>query len=790
MHTILAARTDFSVGESILTIDRLIEQAKEIDSKAIAVTDTMSITSMISFTRAAKDADIKPITGVRLRLTDDPIWRPAAGQKKKDMPREYYATLYANTEEGMKAIFRLLTLGASESRFYYVSKLGFDDLDAELTRVSPDALTIVSGDAQSVIEHPDAERIISGWKDHGVKVYMPLIPVQTPYYGRLNELSVALMKALSLPPIVVRPALYGPGEADAQEIMSAVTQNQRVSDPWFCSRHVRDLHILGLKDTVGQVSEMLAHMGKRGDVTGVADLFKEGLRNTQKLVDAVSFSWSKQPVSLPKMSSNEFASVVDACKKGWLERFETSFPIFGHTPTKEDRMSVYMARLQYELSILKKLEFSGYFLLVQDIVRFAKSNGILVGPGRGSVGGSLVAYLMGITECDPIRFGLLFERFINPERLDLPDADLDFMSERRHEIVEYLVQKYGRDRVAGVNNYSTLAAASSIRDVGKALGISEREYSVSKYVPKVHGANVPLPKCREKVVEIDSFAVNNPEAWEIMERLEGTTRNFSQHAAGIVIGGVDLVDRGVVERRKETSVMCWDKDVVESQGLVKVDVLGLRTLDLIALVQKIIEEDTGAPENLMSIPLDDEDVLASFAIGKSVGIFQYEGGGARRMLKEMGSSGVPVTFEDVSAVSALNRPGPLDAGLDRIYIENRDGRGSASYLSPHMESALRDTFGAIVYQEQVMQISKDLCGFTGSEADVLRKAIGKKDPVMMNKMRSKFVSGAVAGYMEVTLEDGTTRIVHRARTFKVLELDEKFTLEDVFSRGFTLLDSL
>ena len=740
MHSILAARTDFSVGESILTTKFLIKNAVNAGAKAVAMTDTMAVTGMIDFTNKAKAEGLKPVIGTRLRLTDNPTWRPGDGEKKKDMPRSYFLTLYALQEEGMKAIFRLLTLANSDDRFYYESKLGFEDLYKELKGLKGTELAVVLGDAHSVLEHPNADEIVVKITDEVGLVYAPLIPIDTPYYGRLNELALRQIAVNKVQPIVVRPAFYGQGEADTQEIMTAISENHKVTDPWFRSRHNRDMHIMSTAELVGEMKKAVQHLEKRGNV-GSGAQFKQGLLNTGALVEAVEYEWKKADPSLPIMAPNEFAAVVEECKRGWKERFDA--PVFGHQPDAKELVEVYKPRLAFELETLKRLNFSGYFLLVQDTVQFAKKNGILVGPGRGSVGGSLVAYLMGITDCDPIRFGLLFERFINPERIDLPDADLDFMSERRHEVVEYLVKKYGDRRVAGVSNFGTLASASSIRDVGRVTNIPEKDYSVSKFVPKLHGQNVALPEARKQVQEIDDFANNYPGFWPIMERLEGTIRNFGQHAAGVVVGGVDLVERAVIERRKEGNVVCWDKRIVEDQGLIKMDILGLTTLDLIKLTLDYIREGSGKRVDLNRIPLDDEKVLANFAKANTTAVFQFESGGMRRLLKELGSTGT-ISFDDITAATALYRPGPMESGMMDSFYLRKQGNEEIEYDHPLMEKVLEETFGVIVYQEQVMKISQVIAGYSGAAADKLRKIMGKKLPEEMKKERKKFCDGCVA----------------------------------------------
>lgn len=406
-------------------------------------------------------------------------------------------------------------------------------------------------------------------------------------------------------------------------------------------------------------------------------------------------------------------------------------------------------------------------------------------PVHNSVGGSLVAYLMGITDCDPIRFGLLFERFINPDRIDLPDADLDFMSERRHEVIAYLIAKYGQARVSGVSNFLTLGPASAIRDVSKAFGLDERDYNCSKFAPKEHGMNIKLSIAADTTPEIGAFRDKFPPIWETCLTLEGTMRTVGQHAAGIVVGGCDLVERGVIERRKGESVVCFDKRMIEDQGLIKLDVLGLSTLDLVDLTLKFIRKRHSKQINIMRISLDDVPTLEMVSAGNTVGVFQFDGGSPRRILRDMAKGGT-LAFEDLSATNALNRPGPLDAGLVEQYVKRRSGEEAVSYPHPAAEAALSETYGVLVYQEQLMRMAFDMCGMSGAEADVLRKAIGKKDAVLMGKQKNKFVEGAIAGEIEIELDDGRIIKVHRSRKFKIKGSTEKKTVEEIFTEDLEL----
>jgi DNA polymerase-3 subunit alpha len=420
MSSILAARSSFSIGESILTTERLIKEAKKVNATVVALTDDMSITGLVDFTRNAKKEGIKPIIGCRLRLVDDPSWRKAKkGEEKSATPPEFYLTWYVLSENGLKALYRLLTIAYSEDRFYFDAKLGFDDLYAALEDVTSDDVIIASSDVYSVLHHDSASDILarcSGALSRS-NVFLTLSPIDTPLYDTLNARAINLGKTLGLGFLVSRPVFYGrdEGEDVAHEVMGAISSNVTVDKPWHRSIHNRDFFPRTKEEFLEDIKAAVVRLINRGlPSEEVKSAFIDGIRRANTIDARVKYEWAKQAPSLPKMATDEFTTVVEECKKGWAERFKSE--IFGHKPSEEELKNVYRPRLLYELEVLKKLNFSGYFLLVQDVVRFAKSSGILVGPGRGSVGGSLVAYLMGITDCDPLRFNLLFERFINPDR--------------------------------------------------------------------------------------------------------------------------------------------------------------------------------------------------------------------------------------------------------------------------------------------------------------------------------------------------------------------------------------
>lgn len=720
----LNARSHFSLGESVVKIDELVAKAQASGVTAIGLVDTMNVSGMIDFAKRCNEAKIKPIVGVRLRVVDDPLYRkPAPGEPKRDN-REYFPNVYIRNEEGWRAVLRLLSKGLSEDYFYYRSRIGLDDLIEELKH---DGLLVTSGDFNGVFANPDGPAI---WKRivdvAGDRAYAELIPLPTPFWNRYNR--EALCGATQY--LATWPILYLKSEdADARDVAAAIIANHKIGDkfrniPWTRCHTPLDEHAFN-----AAIKAMQIQLTERVPLT-----------SGQQFVDRIEYSWQKLPITLPNIAKGEteFEMLTRLCKEGWRARFGSE--VLGHKPNASE-LAKYQERLKYELSVIRKMGFERYFLVVADVVSWAKRSGILVGPGRGSVGGSLVAYLMRITDVDPIRFNLLFERFINPERLDLPDADLDFQSSRREEVINYLVETYGREKVAGISNFSTMASASALRDVGRVYEMELRDLEITKLVPKEHGKPYELNRAADEVPQIDDFRNKHREVWSVATRLEGVMRSFGRHAAGVVVAGEDLSGRAVVETHRGEPVVNWDKVFVEDLGLVKMDVLGLSTLDVIGLALQYIKERTGKSVDLSVLRLDDKLTLESFAQGETIGVFQFESSGMRNLLKDLGHGG-ELTFEDLAAATSLYRPGPKDSGLLEDYVAIRQGLKRPYYEHPNMVSALETTGGVMVYQEQVMQITRDLCGFSAAEADAARKAMGKKDKEKMEKLRVKFVGGA------------------------------------------------
>jgi DNA polymerase-3 subunit alpha len=733
MKAHLALRSDFSLGESLLQVDKLVAQAKTLGYESLALTDTCSLHGMVDFTNRCDKAGIKPITAVTLRVYDDPTRRKEKGEKWRE-GQNVRLKVYVLNEKGFAWLLKTLTLANSEERFYYNPRSGWDDF------VGAEGIAVATGDFFNLFSHSQWEdklRFLIGCLTTD-NVYAELSPVNTPLFDRTNAMSIEAAATYGLPHLLTYPALYAEQKhAESLDILNLVMDNGRTSDSWRPKQFVKEFH---LQEPAAMLGHVKAAAVRQAKFEGKPEpkVWIKAIRDTEALVNRVEYKFSKMPVNLPQMAPDEFKAVAAECVTGWKRRFAA--PVLGHQPSAAELDARYKPRLKYELDVLKNMGFSGYFLLAQDIVQWSKQNGIIVGPGRGSVGGSLVAYLMGITDVDPIRFNLLFERFINPERLDLPDADLDFMSSRRHEVITYLQNKYGHDKVAGISNYGTMASASAVRDTGRVFGLQPFEMTATKLVPKTHGQSATLEEAAAQVPEIDLFKQSYPEVWGHALVFEGCMRSLGQHAAGVVVARDPLVTRAVVETRTEVPVVSWDKRVVEDFGLVKLDILGLSTLDVLAIAANYIKERHGIDVNYLNVPLDDAEVLDAFGKGDTTGVFQFESPGMRNLLRELAKGG-PLTFDDITAATALYRPGPMDSGLLEDFVNIKQGNRLPSYEHPLMEPALKDTYSVIVYQEQVMQVAVDLAGFTRAEADHLRKAMGKKDKDKMAEMRQKWVDG-------------------------------------------------
>ena len=464
-------------------------------------------------------------------------------------------------------------------------------------------------------------------------------------------------------------------------------------------------------------------------------LYPRACDNTVKIAEACNFSFEEDKLYLPKYPTKNGERTEDilrnAAYEGFSRRIENGDITFDRH-TKEE----YIERTEYELGVISKMGFADYYLIVSDYVGFAKKNSIPVGPGRGSGAGSLVAFFVGITDVDPITFDLLFERFLNPERVSMPDFDVDFCYDRRDEVIEYVRDRYGKERVAQIITFGTMAARAAIRDVGRALGMSYSSVdAVAKAVPR--GIDVTLGEAMktQRFREIYDSGEDQKRLIDIAMALEGMPRNASTHAAGVVITDRAVSEYVPLSRNGETVVTQFDMNTVAKLGLVKFDFLALRYLTIIDRAQKLIREDTGEDFDITRIPLDDKKTFKLISSGSTNGVFQLESGGMRQVLTQL----KPDSLDDIIATIALYRPGPMDS-IPK-YIERRHGREKPTYLHPALEKILGSTYGCIVYQEQVMQIVRELGGFSFGHADLVRRAMSKKKAEAMEAERGEFIRG-------------------------------------------------
>lgn len=730
---ISTARSHFSLGESLLTPSEIIDKAVEVGAKSVTIKDNMRLASMIDLFKYGKKNDVKVNIGVKLKIVDELI----TGKDEVKKQGFYFINLVVKNEIGYKKLLKLLSVANDDSHFYMTARLTLDDIFGLFN--NEDAYFTL-GDFYGAVSSQKMNSVLSVCESKGIIPYVELIPVNTPYFHRVVSTSLPFIESGRIKPLTVVPALCDvPENADALDVLKVVTAAGSMK---FTDLSARSAYNGFVPVTEEQMSSLCAdfsetHLAYEENIYSV---LAEGLENAEKINDGCLFEWKEEVPSLPAVYEDPYKELCIRCASGWKDRF--SRKMYGHKP---DDLEVYKERLKYELSILSKMGFEPYFLLVSDVVNWSKEQNIRVGAGRGSAAGSLVAYLTGITDVDPIRFGLMFERFINPDRIDLPDADLDFMSSRRQEVFKWISERFGEEYVAAVSNYTTMAGAGALKDVSAALNIPDTP-AFGKWVATEHGSPVPLDEAIALSPELDKWTSEHPEVLRYARIFENKMRSYGQHAAGIIVAGKPLDELCVVETRdrkgENAKVVAPDKKQAEKFGLVKLDILGLSTLDMLDITLRQIKKNRGVTIDAHDIPLDDEKTLELLGQGNSEGVFQFESTSAKRMLSEMAESSA-LTFDDLVAANALNRPGPLDAGMAKQYIDRKNGREVVKYEHPIIEEVTKDTFGVICYQEQISKLAMMLCGMSGGEADTLRKAIGKKDHALMGTMKEKFVDGAV-----------------------------------------------
>jgi DNA polymerase III subunit alpha len=721
----LHCHTEYSLLDGANKVDKLFERIKALKQPAVAMTDHGNMFGAVEFYREAISHGVKPIIGCEIYVA------PASRFERKGVdkgPREYnnHLILLAMNKQGYRNLCKLVTLGYMEG-FYYKPRI-----DKELLQEFNAGLIALSACLQGEV----SQALSAGYFEKaklaaeiyasifGDRYYIEIQDNKLAEQEKVNRLLVELAKETSIPVVATNDCHYGErDDFHAHDVLLCVQTGKTIDDDNRLKMETDELYLKSAEEMIKGF-----------------DYCPGAVERTLEIADRcnveIEFGKYHFPTFTPPREISLDDYLDELAHQGLEERLEGV--------TDPEVRKSYAERLEYELDVIKRMQFPGYFLVVADFINYAKRSGIPVGPGRGSSAGSLVAYALRITDLDPIRHVLLFERFLNPERRSMPDIDVDFCIRGRAQVIQYVKDKYGADRVAQIATFGTLKAKAAIRDVGRALGFSFAETdTIAKLIPAPkQGFDYPLAESLKMEPRLPELIKNDPRVKTLMDhalRLEGLVRHASTHAAGVVLSNLPLVDHLPLFVDKEGGIVTqFDMSCVEKIGLVKFDFLGLKTLTLIHDCLKLIEVTRGEKIDLNRLPLDDKKTYRTLCNGNTTGVFQLESGGIREMTVKIR----PNCFEDLVAILALYRPGPLDSGMAEEYIKRKHGREKIKYLHPLLETILKDTYGVIVYQEQVMQIAQVLGGYTMGDADILRRAMGKKDPEEMAAQRERFVEGA------------------------------------------------
>lgn len=738
----LHTHTYHSLLDGLTKIDDLVDNVKASGMEAVAITDHGTMSGAIEFFKEATSKGIKPILGIeayvaaRTRFDRDPSY---------DKPR-YHLVLLAKNQIGWQNLCSLTTKAWVEGQYYKPR------IDHDIMAEHSEGIICLSGCAGSEIsesiragDFEKAKELASWYKSvYGEDFYLelqdhghPECPNHWEVQKEINDGLFRLNEELDIPMVVTCDSHYLTHEnQDAHEILLCVGTGSYLNDEKRMSLKEFDLFVTDPRD-------IIERWGK---------VDPEIILNTKRIAEKVNFEFEFGKILIPKFPLPE----GEETEKGFLDKlvFQGLGERYAGIPVDEvKKMTIpeirkklskeVIERVDMELGVLDGMGYNGYFLIVQDFINWGKSQGIVFGPGRGSAAGSIIAYALHITDLDPLEYDLLFERFLNPDRISMPDIDVDIQDTRRNEVIQYCTDKYGIDRVANIATFGKMMAKNAVRDVARVLEVPYSEADrMAKLVPDPNqGRHIPLRVSLKNDQDLKHEYETNPTAktvYDFAMQLEGTIRNHGVHACGVVIAPDDLVKYLPLEMAQKGVVATQvPMGQVEDLGLLKMDFLGLKNLSIISTAQKIVKKTYGIDLDLSKLSLDDKKAYELLARGDSTGVFQLESAGMKRYLREL----KPSKFEDIIAMVALYRPGPMSE-IPK-FIARKHGEEPVTYYEDHMENALKNTYGILVYQEQFMQISKEVCGFTGGQADTLRKAVGKKKIDLMKKMKGEFIEGAV-----------------------------------------------
>ncbi len=711
----LHVHSDYSLLDGACRIEPLLTLARDYKMPAVAITDHGNMFGAVQFYKEALEQGIKPIIGCEMYVAvGNRFEKTGKGSAGGNF---HHLTLLVKDQEGYKNLVRLSSLGYSEG-FYYKPRI-----DKELLTKYKQGLIALSGCLKSEIsslllngDFNEAEKTALEFQEifQAGNFYLELQDHGLDEQKKLNQALIRLSKKINIPLVATNDCHYlNQKDSFSHEVLLCLQTGTTMNDP----KHMR-------------FSSNQFYFKSGEEMKKLFSDVPESLRNTVEIAEKCNFTFTLGEQHLPTYNVPGGETPDNFLRKLAEEGLKK---IYGNNKEAEKR-------LNRELQIISQMNFSSYFLIVWDLIQMAKESGIPVGPGRGSAAGSLVAYLLGITAIDPLRYNLIFERFLNPARISLPDIDMDFCYERRNEMIEYVAMKYGKDNVAQIITFGTMAARGAIRDVGRALGMSYSEVDrIARLIP--FELNMTLKKAVSREPELKDLIETNPqvnELFTVASSIEGTVRHASTHAAGIVISDEALINKCplCIGANGELTTQ-YEMNSLGDIGLLKMDFLGLRTLTVIEHTITLLKE-RGVELNINDIPLKDKETFHLLGEAHSLGLFQLESSGMRDLMKKL----KPETFEDLIALLSLYRPGPLGSGMVDDFIRRKHNLIAVTYLHPSLEPILKETYGVILYQEQVMLIASQLGGFSMEQADILRRSMGKKIPEDMDRSREIFIKGA------------------------------------------------
>ena len=737
----LHLHTLYSLLDGAIRLPDLMKSCAETGMKSVAVTDHGNMFGVVNFYQEAKKHGIKPVIGFEAYVAGE------KGMGDKSQRVGNHLVLLAQNDAGYRNL-RYLSTKAFTDGFYYDPRV-----DKPLLKAHSEGLialtACMAGAVPRAVRRGDMDEARREVRDlkaiFGDRLYLEIQSNALKEQLPVNHGICALASEEGLPLVATADSHYvRRDDAKAHEVLMAIASGRTFDDPKRMRHDTEELYIKSPQEMYGALEA----------VTGVGAEWKEAVHNSWLIAEQCNVNLNLKDKYLPKFQVPEGETLDSFLQKRAREGLDQRFAEIARTGRRIDG-DVYRERLERELGVIVKMGFSGYFLIVQDFINWAKRNGIPVGPGRGSGAGSLVAYSLRVTDIDPLPYNLLFERFLNPERVSMPDFDIDFCQDRRGEVISYVTEKYGKENVAQIITYGALSAKSAIKDVARVMGVPFAEVNeLTRNIPTlIEGHPATIEKALEVEPKLTQIQDQKPVFKAIIEyarALEGLTRSTGMHAAGVVIGEKPLWEYVPLCRGQNGELVTqFAKDEVELAGLVKFDFLGLTTLTVISNAVKLINRGKKPEEHLdiALLPLDDKKTYQLISSGDTAGIFQMESSGFTEMVKKL----KPSVFEDIIAAGALYRPGPLDSGMVEIFINRKHGRERVAYQHPKLESILKDTYGVIVYQEQVMQIAQVLGGYSLGRADLLRRAMGKKKADLMAQERSGFIEGCAKNGVDVRL---------------------------------------